>query len=108
LNEHVDVHQGICDCFAGMPLVVAVAEGEITYPCGRSVLTRHFMWRLAKLALVYTDSRNIFLISEIPGVAGASGAERMRSAMEEGLHNLFGCDCQSFTLHDQCTSIVWE
>jgi hypothetical protein len=32
----------------------------------------------------------------------------MRDAMEKGLRNLFGCDCQSFTLHEQCPSIVWN
>jgi len=66
------------------------------------------MWRQSKLALVDADSRRIFLVSEIPAAAGSSGAQRMRDAMVNGLRELFGCECQSFVMHEQRAAIAWR
>ena len=78
---------------------VAVAEGEIAYASGPLVLTRHFMWRQARQALVRPETRNVFLISEIPGVAGRKVAEAMRRDMVSGLAQHFGVAAKSALLH---------
>ena len=77
---------------------VAVAEGEIAYASGPVVLTRHFMWRQARQALVRPETRNVFLISEIPGIAGRSVAEAMRRDMVSGLEEHFGVEAKSALL----------
>ena len=77
---------------------VAVAEDEIAYASGPVVLTRHFMWRQARQALVRPETRNVFLISEIPGIAGRSVAEAMRRDMVSGLEEHFGAGSKSALL----------
>ena len=77
---------------------VAVAEGEIAYASGPVVLTRHFMWRQARQALVRPETRNVFLVSEIPGIAGRSVAEAMRRDMVSGLEQHFGVAAKSALL----------
>ena len=77
---------------------IAVAEDEIAYACGEVVLTRHFMWRQAKQALVSAETRNVFLVSEIPGIAGPGVAEAMRRDMVSGLEQHFGVESASAIL----------
>lgn len=86
----------------------AVPPGEIAYASGESILTRHFMWRQSRLALVGAHSRDVFLVSEIPGVAGADAARQMHDAMVGGLRELFERECQSFVMHAQSTRIEWR
>lgn len=86
----------------------AVAPGEIAYASGNAVLTRHFMWRQSKLALVDADSQRIFLVSEIPAAAGSSGAQAMHDAMVSGLQEFFACECRSFVMHTGCTMVSWD
>ena len=77
---------------------IAVAADEIAYASGPVVLTRHFMWRQARQALVRPETRNVFLISEIPGIAGRSVAEAMRRDMVSGLEEHFGVKAKSAVL----------
>ena len=77
---------------------IAVAAGEIAYASGEVVLTRHFMWRQARQALVHAETRNVFLVSEIPGIAGRAVAEAMRRDMVSGLRQHFGVEAESAIL----------
>ncbi len=72
--------------------------GEVAYVSGNTVLTRHFMWRQAKTGLVQQQSSKIFLISEVPGIAGKEKAIRVEYDLKEGLQNLFGVCSQTFLL----------
>ena len=81
---------------------IAVAEGEIAYASDTIVLTRHFMWRQAKQALVRVETRNVFLISEIPGIAGHGVAEAMRRDMVSGLREHFGVEAESAIIDSEC------
>ncbi len=87
---------------------IAVPEGEIAYTSGTDILTRHFMWRQSQLALVTPDSTRIFMVSEIPGLAGEPVAEAMRESMVVGLRDLFGLECQSFLMTNDQPSIRWN
>ena len=86
---------------------VSVAAGEIGYMSGHNVLTRHFMWRQARLALVSAETSDVFMVSEIPAAAGAAVAQRMKADMEEGLQRFFGCGCQSFVMSEGDERIEW-
>ena len=77
---------------------IAVAAGEIAYASGPIVLTRHFMWRQARQALVQPETRNVFLVSEIPGIAGRDVAGAMRRDMVSGLQEHFGVRAESTIL----------
>ena len=88
------------DCFTALDAseAIAVAEDEIAYACGKIVLTRHFMWRQARQALVHAETRNVFLVSEVPGIAGRDVAEAMRLDMVSGLEQHFGVESASAIL----------
>ena len=81
---------------------IEVAADEIAYASGPVVLTRHFMWRQARQALVGPETRNVFLVSEIPGIAGRSVAEAMRRDMVSGLEEHFGVKAKSAILDPAC------
>ena len=81
---------------------IAVAEGDIACASGTIVLTRHFMWRQAKQALVRAETRNVFLVSKIPGIAGHGVAEAIRQDMVGGLERHFGVEAESATLDPEC------
>ena len=66
------------------------------------------MWRQSQLALVTPDSTRIFMVSEIPGLAGEPVAEAMRESMVVGLRDLFGLECQSFLMTNDQPSIRWN
>lgn len=88
--------------------VIAVSAGEIGYLSGNNVLTRHFMWRQSRLALVSADSRNIFMVSEVPAAAGNAVAAAMENSMRQGLEAYFNCQCQTFVMAEGDESIEWS
>jgi DNA/RNA-binding domain of Phe-tRNA-synthetase-like protein len=72
---------------------VAVPPGEVSYADGATILTRHFVWRQARTALIGPASRSIFLVSEVLGEVGervgfVSGGEAGREVVEEVLEDL--------------------
>ena len=87
--------------------LIQVDAGEIAYASGDNVLTRHFMWRQSRLALVSERTRNVFLVSEIPGCAGAEVAQAMRTSMVDGLSRFFGRDCVSTVLSMGDSGYQW-
>ena len=87
--------------------VIDIPPGEIAYTSGNTVLTRHFMWRQSRAGLVNNESSEIFLVSEIPGVAGIPTANAMQNDFKQGLAEHFGCDCLSFLLNEDLTEIKW-
>ena len=87
--------------------VVDIPPDEIAYASGNNVLTRHFMWRQSRAGLVNNESSEIFLVSEIPRVAGIETAAAMQQDFKQGLAEHFGCDCLSFVLGEGLTEIDW-
>lgn len=86
---------------------IEVPPGEIAYTSGATVLTRHFMWRQAREGLVSPDSRTLFFVSEIPGVAGPEVAHAMRQDLESGLYDCFEVDCVTFIVDETLTEARW-
>lgn len=86
---------------------VPVDAGEVAYASANTVLTRHFMWRQAREALIGPGSRNLFFVSEIPGVAGEVVARQMENDIKDGLAKHFSLDCETFVMDSSLTSIEW-
>ena len=84
---------------------IMVDPGEVAYASGSTILTRHFMWRQARIGLVHQDSSWIFLVSEVPAFAGKECAIRIEKEFQEGLRDLFGVPSQTFLLDSQSTQI---
>ena len=49
---------------------VAVPPGEVAYADGTTILTRHFVWRQARTALIGPETRSVVLVSEVLGEVG--------------------------------------
>lgn len=83
----------------------AVPPGEICYADGSSVVTRHFVWKQSKHALLTPESRNIFFVSEIPGELPQGTAEMVEKAFVDGLKNCFGVSASSQIVGAESASI---
>ena len=84
---------------------IMVDPGEVAYASGSTILTRHFMWRQARTGLVHQDSSRIFLVSEVPAVAGKECVIRIEKDFQEGLRDLFDVPSQTFLLDSQRTQV---
>jgi DNA/RNA-binding domain of Phe-tRNA-synthetase-like protein len=86
---------------------VAVAPGEVAYTDGPTILTRHFMWRQARSALLTPATRDAFLVSEIPGAAGPALAEIVLADLQAGLRDHFGVASAGFIADAATPAIAW-
>jgi DNA/RNA-binding domain of Phe-tRNA-synthetase-like protein len=84
-----------------------VPPGEIAYADGATVLTRHFVWRQARTALIVPSTRDVFLVSEILGEVGAQVAEAMVHDFRAGLETYFQVSAQTWLLDAQLLSASW-
>ncbi|HET8627764.1 MAG TPA: phenylalanine--tRNA ligase beta subunit-related protein [Thermomicrobiales bacterium] len=66
-----------------------VPPGEVAYADGQTVLTRHFVWRQARTALITPATRSVFLVSEILGEVGPDVADAVLADLRDGLATLF-------------------
>ncbi len=91
----------------GETRTVTVEPGEIGYASASTVLTRHFMWRQSREAMVGAATRDVFLVAEIPGIAGRDTAEALLEAMGEGLERFFGAGCERALLDRDRPAFDW-
>jgi len=97
------------DCFTALDAQtpVNVETGEIAYASANTVLTRHCMWRQSLHALVGPGTRNVFFVSEIPGLAGEEVAFEMEHDIKSALAKHFQRSCETFILSASRTSLQW-
>lgn len=86
---------------------LAVPAGEVAYVCGHDVLTRHFIWRQARSALITSDTQSIFLVSEVLGELGRAVAEQVLTAFNDGLQQFFAIQPHAFLLDAEHSAISW-
>lgn len=85
----------------------AVPPGEVAYANGETILTRHFVWRQAKTALITQSTRSVFLVSEVLGELGRGVAEKVLNDFRAGLQAYFGVTPGSFLVDEQHPTISW-
>jgi DNA/RNA-binding domain of Phe-tRNA-synthetase-like protein len=66
-----------------------VPEGEVSYADGNRILTRQFLWRQSKIGLILPESRNVLLVSEIPGGLEDGLCEEVLASFVEGVQRHF-------------------
>jgi DNA/RNA-binding domain of Phe-tRNA-synthetase-like protein len=86
---------------------LAVPAGEVAYADGPTVLTRHFMWRQARVALLTPATRDAFLVSEVPGAAGPGVTEGVLADLQGGLRSHFGVESAGFIVDGATPTIAW-
>lgn len=85
----------------------SIPPGEVAYATGATILTRHFVWRQARTALVTPATTEVFLVSEILGEVGHPVAEAVLAEFQSGLRDDFGVPSVGFLLDEQRASVAW-
>ncbi|MGI6256904.1 MAG: B3/4 domain-containing protein [Anaerovoracaceae bacterium] len=67
-----------------------VSPGEVSYADGSKIITRHFVWKQAKHALLTEESNHILFVSEILGEIPDAVLSSVRDDLIEGLRECFG------------------
>ena len=86
---------------------VDVDPGEIAYANGTVVLTRHFMWRQSRQALVGPATCDAVLVAEIPGELGRGAADAFLDDLRAGLERHFGPVSAAFSLDEDEPVAEW-
>ncbi|MBI4259687.1 MAG: hypothetical protein HY658_03880 [Actinobacteria bacterium] len=68
----------------------AVPPGEVAYADGATVLTRHFVWKQSRTALIGPGTQDVFLVSEVLGEVEEGVAEAVASDLRRGAEETFG------------------
>jgi DNA/RNA-binding domain of Phe-tRNA-synthetase-like protein len=76
----------------------AVPPGEVAYATGSDVLTRHFVWRQSKQALVGPATRDVLLVAEVLPEVGQAAAGEVAEAFGFGLREHFEVDAATFVV----------
>lgn len=86
---------------------LAVAPGEVAYTDGATVLTRHFMWRQARTALLTPTTRDVFLVSEVHGATDPALVAAVLADLQAGLRDHFGVASTGFIVDAATPAIDW-
>lgn len=84
---------------------VAVPAGEVSYADGAEIITRHFVWKQSRHALLAPESKNVVFVSEILGDLPAEMAETVGRAFKDGLARFFALEARVAILDEQNTSL---
>ena len=76
-----------------------VPAGEVSYADGDKIITRHFVYKQSKHALLKKDSKNIIFVSEILGELPAETADTVAKALTDGIRDCFGIDTTAVILN---------
>jgi DNA/RNA-binding domain of Phe-tRNA-synthetase-like protein len=109
IDEHLELRLTRAgDAFLALDgeIAEAVPPGEVAYATGADVLTRHFVWRQARRALVNANTSDAFLVAEVLPELGDNAAEAVAEAFRTGLRDLFGADAATFVIEERKPGIV--
>jgi DNA/RNA-binding domain of Phe-tRNA-synthetase-like protein len=73
---------------------VDIPTGEVSYADGAEVVTRHFVWKQSRRALITSDSRNVVFVAEVLGELPAETVDEVRRAFIEGLKHHFNVEAR--------------
>jgi len=75
---------------------------------GQIILTRHFMWRQAKTALITSTTQTVFLVSEIAGEIESGIAAAVLAELSDGVQTYFEATTPKvFLVDEQRPTVVW-
>ncbi len=84
-----------------------VPPGEVSYVAGSTVLTRQFVWRQARTALITPSTRRAILVSEVLGGLGDEVVADVEKEFAIGVEAFFGVAPRVFVLSAEKPSIAW-
>jgi DNA/RNA-binding domain of Phe-tRNA-synthetase-like protein len=75
--------------------LINLPAGEVSYADGTEVVTRHFVWKQSRQALITPESKNVIFVSEILSELPPEAAEEVRREFAEGLLRHFNVDART-------------
>ncbi|NIM49136.1 MAG: hypothetical protein GTO22_07725 [Gemmatimonadales bacterium] len=85
----------------------AVPPGEVAYATDSTVLTRHFVWRQARTALIRRETRDIVLVSEILGALPQTIVDSIEAEFRQGVESTFQVDCETYCIDAEHLTVSW-
>jgi len=73
-------------------------EGEVSYADGSTIITRHFVWKQSKHALITENSKNVLFLAEVLSELPEGSAEKVRNHLLEEFEKYFTGDIKSVLL----------
>lgn len=86
---------------------LAVPAGEVAYAVGTTVLTRHFVWRQSREALILPATRDVALLSEVLGELEPDTAPRLLDDLVSGLRRHFGVESRAWLVDAAAPRASW-
>jgi DNA/RNA-binding domain of Phe-tRNA-synthetase-like protein len=86
---------------------VGVEPGEVAYASGNEILTRYFVWKQSRKALLDESTRSLFLVSEVLGeVESHSGVtDAVLEGFADGLRRYFNSEPAVFLVGEEVPEI---
>ena len=84
----------------------SVGEGEVAYASGAEILTRHFVYKQSRKALLADSTTSLFLVSEVLGEVGGGVANAVLEDFARGLQRHFGAEPATFIVEEGSPEIL--
>jgi len=89
------------------PAPAPLPPGEVAYATGTTILTRHFVWRQAREALVGPETHDVLFVSEVLGALDPGVVDAVEDQLLRGLDALFGVQARPARLSGSTLSAAW-
>lgn len=82
-----------------------VSPGEVSYAVENVILTRHFVWKQSRTALIGPATTRAMLVSEILAEVGEPVAKEVEGSFRSGLEEWFQVEARTYVIGSLCTTI---
>jgi DNA/RNA-binding domain of Phe-tRNA-synthetase-like protein len=83
----------------------AIPAGEVSYADGSEIITRHFVWKQSRHALITAESKNVIFVSEILGELSTDLVKEVCDAFQNGLAQYFALEARIAIMDEKNPSI---
>jgi DNA/RNA-binding domain of Phe-tRNA-synthetase-like protein len=84
----------------------SVGEGEVAYASSAEILTRHFVYKQSRKALLDDSTTSLFLVSEVLGEVGGRVANAVLDDFTSGLQHHFDAEPATFIVEESSPEIL--
>jgi DNA/RNA-binding domain of Phe-tRNA-synthetase-like protein len=84
----------------------SVGEGEVAYASGAEILTRHFVYKQSRQALLGDSTTSLFLVSEVLGEVGRGVANAVLEDFARGIQRHFDAEPATFIVEEGSPEIL--
>lgn len=87
--------------------VTEVEPGEVSYVVGNTILTRHFVWRQSKDALIQDRTSDALILAEVLGDLPPEVTGQVARSLETGIERHFGVQAPALILSAEHPDHSW-